>query len=113
MDLGGLGLRSMTYDPERSVVWLIAGPTSGASAPFALYRWSGAYQDAPELTVSLTVPGGGAAESLIPIVGTPYLRVLFDESGVLGPGSLTCKETGSGNKHFGEAVILAPVAATP
>lgn len=105
MDLGGLGFRAMTFDPERNVVWIIAGPTSAADAPFALYRWSGAIGEAPVMETALTPPPGAAAESVIPVVGTPHLRILFDASASLYGEGVTCKEIGSASRYFTESVV--------
>jgi hypothetical protein len=105
MDLGGLGFRAMTFDAERNLVWLIAGPTSGAEAPFALYRWSGVIGEAPVMETALTPPAGAAAESVMPVAGTSFLRILFDASASLYGEGVTCKEIGSASRYFTESIV--------
>jgi len=41
LDLGGRGIRSIEYDAEQSVFWIVAGRFDG-ERDFALYRWKGA-----------------------------------------------------------------------
>ena len=50
LDFGGLGVRSLTYRPDRNDFAIIAGPQS--SGKNYLYRWSGKPGDAP-----IRVPG--------------------------------------------------------
>lgn len=46
LDLGGLGIRSLEYWPDRKTYAVIAGP-SGAVGPFRFFHWSGKAGDKP------------------------------------------------------------------
>lgn len=54
LDLGGHGIRGLSYVPALGAYLVIGGPTSRAPAHFGLWRWSGE-PGAP--AVRLTVPG--------------------------------------------------------
>jgi hypothetical protein len=48
LDLGGRGIRSLEYWPERSSYLMIAGPEQDGDENFALMRWSGPLSTHPE-----------------------------------------------------------------
>ena len=52
LDLDGRGIRSFDHSPTRAEFIVVAGPIRGG--PFAIYRWSGASDDAPILLEQAT-----------------------------------------------------------
>ena len=99
LDLGGLGVRSLTWQDDGFLV--LAGPSTGADAPFSLYAWDGVND--PSLLVALpqTV---GAPEALLPYAGTPYVQVLIDQ-GDKDVSGAACKDTASGDRSFIDLVV--------
>jgi hypothetical protein len=39
LDLGGRGIRSLTHDPWRHAIWVLAGPPEDEGPTFALFLW--------------------------------------------------------------------------
>jgi hypothetical protein len=62
LDLGGLGVRSMEYWPERKYYVVVAGPAD--SGDCQLYTWSGANTDAPRRMEAIDI-GDYTPESLV------------------------------------------------
>jgi len=81
LDLGGQGIRGMSYVPSLGGYLVIAGPTASEGAAFRLWFWSGE-AGAPARRVHLPVlPGIEHAEGVCPAVldGTPCLVIVSDD----------------------------------
>lgn len=83
LDLGGLGIRSLEYWPERTSYLLLAGPSGDGNGSFHLMRWSGPVSSRPEILDALRFDElgmkGGAAEGLLISSKTNTVYILFDE----------------------------------
>ncbi|WP_420050024.1 DUF3616 domain-containing protein [Hydrogenophaga sp. ZJX-1] len=97
LDLGGQGIRGLSYVPALGAYLVIAGPVSRERASFALWRWSGE-PGAPAHRV--TVPGLGGiekAEGVSPaIVGGLERIVIVSDDGDRDAG------------HFAGYLLLDP-----
>lgn len=95
LHLGGLGIRSLEYWPERSSYLIVAGPTGDEEASCRLLRWSGPPSDKLELLDNVDFDrmgiDGGTPEGLLiePNSGTVYF--LFDEGRRIVDG-VQCKD---------------------
>lgn len=68
LDLGGHGIRSLSYVPDLHAYPVIAGPVSRAAADFQIWRWSG-LPGAPAQRLSVAGRSGlEKAEGLCPAV---------------------------------------------
>ena len=76
-DLGGLGIRAMEFSPFQRAYFVVAGAFDG-NPVFALYRWSGKRQEAPEPAKQLIHSNFGP-EALIPFEGSEKLLLLSDD----------------------------------
>ena len=76
-DLGGLGIRAMEFSPFHRAYFVVAGAFD-ANPVFALYRWSGKRQEAPESARQLIHSNFGP-EALIPFEGPEKLLLLSDD----------------------------------
>ncbi|MFO1497206.1 MAG: DUF3616 domain-containing protein [Verrucomicrobiota bacterium] len=75
LDLGGLGIRSMTWTGDR---YLILAGSYDAGGPFRLYEWSG--KSAPVKLTSLNLPGlTPEGMDLIPGAPSPTLLMVSDD----------------------------------
>jgi hypothetical protein len=87
LDLGGHGIRGLSYVPALGAYLVIGGPTSRESAHFGLWRWSGE-PGAP--AVRLTVPGLHGlekAEGVTPaVIGGKARIVVVSDDGDRGAG---------------------------
>jgi hypothetical protein len=96
LDLGGLGIRSMDYWPERHTYLLIAGPAGGDPDEYCLMRWSGPLSSRPEVLdlfrFAELSPEGTAPEALMIHRRSDTLYVLFDE-GNRTEGGVKCKDS--------------------
>ena len=79
-DFGGLGIRSMEYDPRRACYWIIAGPHDSDNRPLALYRWDGDPAAKPTFINGLdALPDGFTPEALVCFPDDPRLLLLSDD----------------------------------
>ena len=97
LDLGGRGIRSMEYWPERTSWLLIAGPEGDGDEPYALMRWSGPVSKKPEelrgfVFAELGIDDG-APEGVLIHGSTDAVYVLFDEGNRRDPSGERCKDT--------------------
>ncbi len=76
IDLGGLGLRSMSYDPTGKVFLIIAGPNKNGG-PFKLYKWDGTHDHSPVFLRKLKHGKGSYPEALL--IHERKIQVLNDE----------------------------------
>lgn len=95
LHLGGLGIRSLEYWPERSSYLMIAGPTGDENASCRLLRWPGPPSDELELLdiVDFDAMGvdGGTPEGLLIESNSGTVYILFDEGRRIVNGS-QCKD---------------------
>jgi hypothetical protein len=105
LDLGGLGIRGMTWSATHAAVLLIAGPQTDAVGPFRLYKWSGAAGDEPLAVADITgFPAASAPESLVAYPGSHDVQILFDQGDhVVGSG--VCKDASETDQGFGDTII--------
>jgi len=64
LDLGGDGIRGMSYAPALSAYLVISGPTTKDDGQFRLWAWSGAQQDRPRRISVPGLPGLARAEGV-------------------------------------------------
>ncbi len=76
IDLDGLGLRSMSYDPIRKVFFIIAGPQKNRGS-FKLFRWNGMYDPSPVFVRELPHAKRSYPEALL--IHGQQIQVLNDE----------------------------------
>jgi hypothetical protein len=108
LDLGGLGIRGMTWSAAHAAVLLIAGPQTDAAGPFRIYKWSGAAGDAPVAVADITgVPAASAPEAIIAYPGSNDAQILFDE-GDRSVGTRVCKDASEPEQMFGDTIIHVP-----
>lgn len=98
VDLDGLGMRSMDYDPIRDIYFILAGPP-GKGGPFKLFRWYGTAEHAPELVMELQFGDGSYPEALL--VEGHEIHVLNDE-GKRRIDKRKCKKVRVEDKSFRE-----------
>jgi hypothetical protein len=98
IDLGGLGLRSMAYNPTRKAFFIIAGP-EGNGGPFKLYKWDGMHDHSPVFLRSLKHGKGSYPEALL--IHEHQLQVLNDE-GRRRISKRRCKTVSKDKKGFSE-----------
>ena len=108
LDLGGLGIRGMTWSATHAAVLVIAGPQTDVAGPFRLYKWSGVAGDAPIAVADITgVPTASAPESIVAYPGSRDVQFLFDQGDhVLG--SSICKDASESEQVFGDTIIHVP-----
>ncbi len=98
IDLDGLGLRSMAYDPIRKAFFIIAGP-KGNGGPFKLYKWGGMHDHSPVFLRGLKHGKGSYPEALL--IHEQQIQVLHDE-GRRRISKLRCKTLSKDKKGFSE-----------
>ena len=96
LDLGGLGIRTLEWWPEKQSYFLIAGPSGDKGDKYCLMRWSGPLSSRPETLDGLDFSALGAAEGAAPeglLIErkTSTVYVVFDE-GNRAVGSKKCKD---------------------
>ncbi|MGC4092981.1 MAG: DUF3616 domain-containing protein [Polyangiaceae bacterium] len=108
LNLGGLGLRSMTWSPLHGAVLLLAGPHNDASGPFRLYKWSGVASEVPQLVTTLSgVPSDSSPESVVTYPNSRDVQIVFDQGDhVIGDDS--CKDADSSDRLFSDAIVHVP-----
>jgi hypothetical protein len=101
LDLGGLGIRSMTYSPAHAAVLIIAGPHTGGVGPFKLYKWSGA---ALVLVADIVAPAQSAPEAVVAYPNTKDVQIVFDGGDATINGA-ECKDAPVADRVFRDAII--------
>jgi len=93
LDLGGLGIRDLTWCPQIREFLVVAGPADSADGPFRLFRWDGEGTVEP-LAVDLT---GLHPESILCHEG----RVtLLSDDGDAVAGGQACKDRQPDSRSF-------------
>lgn len=103
LDLGGLGIRSMTWSASLGAVLVIAGPHDSNGA-FHLYKWSGKASDAPVLVQDLASTTVSHPEAVISYPGTKDIQILYD-AGDATIGNSTCKKAQLDARQFTDAIV--------
>jgi hypothetical protein len=98
IDLDGLGLRSMSYDPTRKVFFIIAGPQKNRG-PFKLFRWNGMNDPSPVFVSKLPHAKRSYPEALL--IHEQQAQVLNDE-GRRKIGNRKCKTVSKEKRGFSE-----------
>jgi hypothetical protein len=99
LDLGGLGIRSLTA--QDGGLFVLAGPSDGASGPFSVYTWDGV----SAATALVALPQSeGSPEALLLYEGTRYLQVLVDQ-GDKSVGGVVCKDAATNDRSFSDVVV--------
>lgn len=104
LDLGGLGIRSMTRTQTRGIL-IVAGPHN-SGGPFKLYRWTGSLADAPVFVVDLAAAAFTAPEAVVEYADTT-VQVIFDE-GDAEVGGITCKDLTPSARLFHDIIVTVP-----
>jgi hypothetical protein len=104
LDLGGLGIRGMTYSAVHQAVLIIAGPHDGANGPFKLYTWSGVLTATPTFVTNLTPPPETAPEAVVAYPDTKDIQIVFD-GGDATIGGEGCKDAPIGSRVFHDAIV--------
>jgi hypothetical protein len=108
LDLGGLGIRGMTWSPVVGAVLFLAGPQDDSAGPFRLYEWSGASSDLPVVVQEITdAPSDSAPEAIIPYPGTRDVQILFDQGDHEIDGD-ACKDADSSDQLFSDTIVSIP-----
>jgi Protein of unknown function (DUF3616) len=108
LDLGGLGIRALTWSPVHQAVLLIAGPEDESAGPFELFEWSGSPTDAPSLVQSITnAPSDSAPEAIVPYPNTHDVQILFDQGDHVIGGD-ACKDADDSDQLFTDTIVLVP-----
>ena len=108
LNLGGLGIRAMTWSPLHGAVLLIAGPVDDAAGPFRLFKWSGSAADLPVIIQDITnVPSSSAPESIITYPNTRDVQILFDQGDHDISGD-ACKDVDSADQLFSDTIVHVP-----
>jgi hypothetical protein len=97
LDLGGLGVRSIEYWPQRQAYYLLAGPAGDNGSEFQLMRWPGPPSSRPELIDDVDFAAAGigddiAPEALLVEPESNTMYVLFDEGNRVVNG-VKCKDS--------------------
>jgi hypothetical protein len=102
-DLGGRGVRSI--ERVGSSYLIVAGPIADEGT-FALYRWSGARDNAPKaLNVDL---GTLRPEALIAVPDTAQVQLFSDDGGVETADGVACKKLEFAQQTFRSVIITPP-----
>ena len=104
LDLGGLGIRGMTYSPVHHAVLLIAGPHDAATGPFKLYKWSGGLTDAATFVAMINPPAGSAPEAVVAYPNTKDVQIVFDGGDADINGTI-CKNATVANRVFRDTIL--------
>lgn len=81
LDLGGHGLRGMSYIPVLGGYLLISGPVAKEAVQFQLWFWNGLPDEAPRRVQVSGLPGFAHAEGICPAVidGAPRIVIVSDD----------------------------------
>lgn len=106
LELGGLGVRSLTWSEAHQAMLIIAGPI-GDGGPVQLFRWTGDVATSPVRVQDLVDSRGGAAEAVVAYPGSQDLQIVFDDGGASVGGS-ECKKLATSAQAFDDLTIHLP-----
>ena len=101
IDLGGLGIRSMTYSPTHAAVLIVAGAHNSGTT-FQLYKWTPG--GAPALVTAITAPASSAPEAVVAYPGSKDVQIVFDGGDAL-IGGVGCKDAPVGDRVFSDLIV--------
>ncbi len=105
LDLGGLGIRGMTWSATLESVLILAGPHDGTDGPYRLYRWSGAAGAVPMLATQIIAPvAGGHPEAILAYPTTKDVQILFDSDDV-ATGATSCDNAAETVREFRDLIV--------
>ena len=104
LDLGGLGIRGMTYSPVHQAVLIIAGPHNGGNGPFKLFSWTGVLTAAPTFVATLTPPAQSAPEAVVTYPNTRDVQIVFD-GGDATIGGIGCRDAPVASRVFSDVIV--------
>jgi hypothetical protein len=108
LDLGGLGIRAMTWSAIHNAVLVIGGPRGTSTGPFRLFKWSGLPGDAATVVQDISgIPSDSGPEGLVIYPSTRDVQVLFDQGDHLISGTI-CKDKSSSSQFFSDAIVHVP-----
>jgi len=108
MDLGGCGVRAMSWSAADNTMYILAGHiNSDPEANFFLYRWNGQPTSAPEYLAALQHSSGGSLEAILRHEGSNKLRILVDEGAVLINGTEN-KSLPTADQRFHDMLVTLP-----
>ena len=96
VDLGGRGIRSIELVAGSYLI--VAGPTADTGS-FAVFRWSGRPQDAPQPLAGVAL-GSLRPEALLALPGSARHMLLSDDGGLPAGGGRACKDLPSARQSF-------------
>jgi hypothetical protein len=92
LDLGGLGIRSIEYWQDYQLYLIIAGAYDG-SDEFALYWWSGNYQDTPQKIEAINLPSDFSPEAVLFYSNRKnQFQLISDDGALIRANGKECKE---------------------
>lgn len=103
LDLGGLGVRGLTWSTALGQMLIIGGPIADSGA-VQLFTWSGDPAAAPVLVQALPSPSLTTAEAVVTYPGTSDVQILFDAGGQLINGT-ACKDVSASSQSFTDQTI--------
>jgi hypothetical protein len=107
LDLGGLGIRALSWSSFHAAVIVVAGPHA-AGGPFRLFKWSGRATDQPIAVADLTaLPSDSSPEAVITYPDSGDVQILFDQ-GEHVIGDDPCKDTSEEDRSFGDRIVHVP-----
>jgi hypothetical protein len=107
LDLGGLGIRALSWSSFHVAVIVVAGPHA-AGGPFRLFKWSGRATDQPTAIADLTaLPSDSSPEAVITYPDSSDVQILFDQ-GEHVIGDDPCKDTSEEDRSFGDRIVHVP-----
>ncbi len=105
LDLGGLGIRGMSWSETLQTVLVLAGPHDGSDGPYRLYRWAGIAASTPVLVTTLTAPvAGGHPEAILTYATSNDIEVLFDSDDI-AIGGTTCDNAPTTSREFADLIV--------
>lgn len=107
LDLGGLGIRALTWSSFHGAVIVLAGPRA-PGGPFRLFEWSGLPTDAAVPVVDFTgLPSDSSPEAIIAYPDSPDVQILFDQ-GEHRIDDEPCKDASEQDRSFGDRIVHVP-----
>ena len=106
LDLGGLGIRSIEYLPDKKAYFIIAGPYD-TNDNFQLYQWSGNPSDAPKLIEGVDFQGLHPETWVVYPEENARIQILSDDGAELINGK-KCKKLPPQDRRFRSIWVSLP-----
>ena len=101
LDLGGLGIRALSWSAAHQKVLVLAGP-HGGGGPFRLYTWDAKAPPVPVQDVA--APKDGSPEAIVTYPNTRDVQILFDQGDNDINGEI-CKDASDASKFFTDVIV--------